>query len=1722
MNATVNKNNIFTTSDTWWSSLRHGGLLLSPRVIQEHFSDSIELPNSRKMEILRRKKIELESKKIKVSDFFRYVREEILELRVIPVTEGKSLDSSYAVFSPLKENLKPDCILNVPSNSDKGHQFAVFFTKDGERPGVGRGKKYVADALTWLRRKKETLGLVIGKDHWRLVYAGADFDAYTEWDVRNWFLDESESAGLEALLRLLGKTGFATYKELKTKLYFTVEESRKAKADLSDKLGENVRTAVEKYLTSFGKLLEKGINSGDFTSQDAYVAGVRMIMRLVVVLFAESRKGLLPLSSPSFYDSYSIGGLKEDLARRSGGREKEEDSDNPIKSTYQGYSRILSLFRLLYFGSSHENLTVPRYGGGLFSPGREDGSGIERALYALETDYEMLNDAKLNTILNLITTTRAIVRQGGGNKTVTLPVDFSDFGSDYIGILYEGLLDFELKQVKEDDPILFLNTGKQPALPLSRLEKMDEKSLKSLLDKMSKVDKSALDDTGEDSSEDEENEEDESEDESSEVENSSSEELNLEESDESLDIESDETGYMDRYLNWAKRILIIKKQIKELGSNASSDEQISWQKELIKKARSLLAREILKPREWYLVRWGGTRKGSGVYYTKPGLAIPTIRRLLEPLVRLGDAMRSPEEILKIKFCDPACGSGSFLLSALRYITQALWDSLQEHGWIKLDEEGRWRAIESSQQRPEWFKEIVNDLPVLTKTNSEDWERKWKIRIQRQIVENCIYGVDLDELAVELTRLSLWVETMDASLPFDFLDHKVKAGNSLIGTWFNQFSEYPLQAWERDGGDLKYKYTNASNKIYSLGKEGYRNSLIKSKKETVKNEMEAYILSYTSLPFTKNEDNNNFHKSLEDIYSKMHHLALKAADEKTKIYLDMRNNQSSPYNVFKKRFDLWCAIWFWDLDELDTCPLPSSFLNPSDEVWQKVAIITNEYKFFHWELEFPDVFNSERQGFDAIGGNPPWETLQPEKNQYFSNIDPLFRTYSNENSKEYMKGYFNQDHHIEIAWIKYKEKYKAFNNFFKGVSNAFGDPQVNKNNVSLSKPNLHAKWRPRRDQLRSYLSSPVPYTLQGSGKKYSHKLFLELSYSILSANGRLGIIIPSGLYTDYGMRDIRREFLENSNWEWLYSFENRNKIFSSVDGRFKFCPIILEKGKTTLELKTAFMRRDLEEWNEVDGNSSIILNYTLERIKKFSPNTLSILELTSREAFEIINKIYENGILLGDQSESGWRVKYQQGDFNMTSDSKLFPELSKWEAQGYKPDEYGHWLKGNWQSNLNFEIHRGKRWIFPRPNRAVYSRDFSEYILLDGIEDVALPLYEGRMIGQFDFSQKGWVSGKARTAKWREIYFDGSVEDLETGERIPMYHQKMIEPQYLMGIGDYSRKKELLSYSKIAFMDIASATNMRTMIATFGGEMPFGNSAPILNTQDSELLFPLNSLSYDYLIRKKTGGLHLNYHVIEDTSVPNITKISSLTLKHLYSLQHTSSEFSYELLNKFRNRSNQSKFKDFDIESILKKSNPFRSHWAVTPHERLRIRCILDAVSAEFYGLEWKDFAYILKDCDHPLSWLKTQGNSASLDAKGFWRVDKEKEAWFRHTVLSLVAFHDLKEKSLDAFLEQNDGEGWMLPETLRLADYGLGQGDESANTPQVVREALGERFYDWQLAQDPKESWEECAMHAENIRTILRLDQVTFTDSVISDVKKKDESEKVKKPKKLKEQPGLF
>ena len=264
------------------------------------------------------------------------------------------------------------------------------------------------------------------------------------------------------------------------------------------------------------------------------------------------------------------------------------------------------------------------------------------------------------------------------------------------------------------------------------------------------------------------------------------------------DASQDREQQRQRIHAWARRAAEAAKLVKKPRGKPTPEKQRAYDEDIDKAARSLVPRTIF-PGEWYLVREGNTRKGSGTFYTRPQLAGPIARRALRELAYEGDTPRKPEEILALKVCDPACGSGSFLLAALRFLTNALVESLHHHERLMPNPTGVIVRLADGQAATKLADETI-PKPI----GDPDFNDYLRAYLRRHIVERCLYGVDLDQLAVELARLSLWIETMDPRLPFGFLDHKMKTGNALIGCWFDRFQDYPAMAWDRDGGDKDRK------------------------------------------------------------------------------------------------------------------------------------------------------------------------------------------------------------------------------------------------------------------------------------------------------------------------------------------------------------------------------------------------------------------------------------------------------------------------------------------------------------------------------------------------------------------------------------------------------------------------------------------------------------------------------------------------------------------------------------------------------------------------------------------------------------------------------------------------------------------------------------------------------------------------------------------------------
>ena len=1696
-----------------WDHLRHTGLLLDGsrlHALSDHVPGPLDEYAERRLRRLAAATLgaaDDPASTTTTSRFVAFVLEQVCGFDEASGNwrRGSQIPTGHGRRAVTGETVKPQHLWTGP----RGASLLVFID-DAKRIGIGRGRRIVSQVLGWLRAGGEHLALVTNGRQWRLVFAGLDYDASCEWDAELWFEEGELGPQVTALRTLLHPTLWTPADEdaAAPPLLQAVRDTRKGQADLSEVLGERVREAVEILVQSHGEALTE-LAAGDdgAASADIYRAACRIAMRAVVVLFAESRD-LLPRDNPVYFESYGLNGLFDQLERR----DARGESMNEV---FGAWPRVLSLFRLVNDGSHHPDLPVTAYGGDLFAPGRADSpDGVSRALNIFETacfGSDIVSDRNVHDMLHLLTRTRARIRQGRGGMWVTVPVDFTDLSSEYIGIVYEGLLDYELKTAPAGDPVVFLSVGDRPALPLSRLEAMDDKAVKALFEKLKK---DASDKDGgarEDSAGDALEAEDEEPAEGAEL---------------ADDVRDARRGFRTRAEQWARRAAGVAGLVRKPRGRMTPERRLSHEQKVADTARKLVHQHVL-PGEWYLARWGGTRKGSGSFYTRPGLSVPTVQRTLRPLAydppaglpeeeaRHAPAAewtpKLPEDILALKVCDPACGSGSFVLAALRFLTEALYASLRHHGRIEASGGRslvRMLGIEAGTGGEAG--ESLSDEQIPCPPDAPDFEPRIKARLRRHVVERCIYAVDLDPLAVELCRLSLWIETMDRELPFGFLDHKVKCGNALVGAWFDQFQHYPAMAWKnREGGDK-----NHSNGVHF--KKNARGKAIKAfHKDRLTPDMKRFLEGRTLFQEDLLEAAATAHEDALDVLAYMHGLPVHDAAERADVYRsDLLG--SPEWRSLKDAMDLWCACWFWPPDEIDHAPMPTSFADPPEETRAVASEVSARHRFFHWELEFPDVFDETKAGFDAVVGNPPWDIAKPVSMEFFSNIDPLYRSYGKQEALKRQTEYF-EDETVERAWLDYCADFRAQSNYVGRARNPFGDPKLddksqNKFVVVRGKRNaaVHDRWRDARYRSLGYADPRHPFRHQGSADLNLYKLFLETAHALARDGGRIGFLVPSGLYSDNGTGALRTLFLEHCRWEWLFGIENRQKIFP-IDGRSKFNPVIVEKGGSTEAIQTAFMRRSLEDWERAEN---IATPYAREQVERFSPKSRAILEIQSRRDLEILEKIYASSVLLGDDGPDGWGIKYAT-EFHMTNDSKLFPPRPKWEAKGYRPDEYSRWLKGDWRpvgelwAELGVDPARPEPaeieledWLFdtsadperraaearlahghllkpgdvartdwtarcaqppydrlPVPRAAippgmVLSRDATEWIREEGVEDEALPLYEGRMIGQFDFSEKGWVSGKGRGAVWREIPWE----------------QKQIEPQFLMGVGDYRAAKKACRVPKTAYMRISSTTNTRTTISSYLGCHPAGDSVFFFVPSSGSVATAavvasvFSSFAFDWAVRQRLVGLNMSEFVMVEAPLPHPAPHLIRALLLLYAdLGFGHPSLAAERMQVSRSR--------------------ITPPAALAPRRRVERIAMINAIAASAlgYGDSELDTPWGAATCygGVPRSLLpmrRASGESTRTStpnsATPSSRSSRSRTSNRTSAQLPATATPESSHSS-----PRTTARAGSCPKPSASPTTASATTTAPATTSPSPP-ASGPRFYDWQLAQSPHESRRECRLHA--------------------------------------------
>ena len=426
----------------------------------------------------------------------------------------------------------------------------------------------------------------------------------------------------------------------------------------------------------------------------------------------------------------------------------------------------------------------------------------------------------------------------------------------------------------------------------------------------------------------------------------------------------------------------------------------------------------------------------------------------------------------------------------------------------------------------------------------------KALLRRHVVERCIYGVDINPLAVELARVSLWVETLDPELPFSFLDHKIKVGNSLVGCWLDRVEDYPLKAWEREGGDGKDGARTQRIEDVPQGREDRQTAqrATGASSRRCGSSSRAGSATPSAVPRDADHDRTGRCRGPQRIRD-----AARPADRPTPtsgsgIYRE--HVRSSPaLHRLKQAMDEWCAVWFWPTDEESLRARPDAAQFPPDRPStqrRSSASWRSDLRFFHWEFEFPDVFTPERSGFDAMIGNPPWDVMKPNSQEFFTDYDPLYRTYDKQAALRRQDEAFRAFPSLQI-WDEYNAYFKAHANWARNVAEPF-DMTLARGKEGESPCQVVGEapqqWRLRRP--RASVSAP------GQCRPQLVQDVRGVLLEPVEAYGRFGVILPTGIYSDFGTKTCGKNCFRG-RLEFLYAFQNEKKIFAPLHHRSSKSP-----------------------------------------------------------------------------------------------------------------------------------------------------------------------------------------------------------------------------------------------------------------------------------------------------------------------------------------------------------------------------------------------------------------------------------------------------------------------------------------------------------------------------------------------------------------------------------------
>ena len=570
---------------------------------------------------------------------------------------------------------------------------------------------------------------------------------------------------------------------------------------------------------------------------------------------------------------------------------------------------------------------------------------------------------------------------------------------------------------------------------------------------------------------------------------------------------------------------------------------------------------------------GNARKTSGSYYTPDSLVQELLDSALEPVIkqRISGATDPEGALLSITVCDPACGSGHFLLGAARRLATRL-------------------AQLRAQGTP----------------NSEDFRHAL-----RDVITHCIFGVDRNPMAIELARMSLWLEAMTPDRPLGFLDHHLQCGDALLGLTDLATLErgIPKDAFKALAGDDK-------EVCKALAKQNAAELKELQRKRTAQAFGQRDLLGLRP----GGMDKLRALEALPD--DTLQQIATKQAAWQTFA-------QESCDSPLRHAADMLLAAFLQSKGEanVDAVPTTASVVlellgehgAPGHGTKRDAASkACAEARVLHWPLAFPLV--EATGGFACMLGNPPWEVSQLGEEEFFASRDAHIAALSGEKRKKAITKLEEDNPRLWKEFVEESQRVAACNSFYRAGR----------------------------------------YPLTAVGKLNTYPLFAETISQMTAENGRAGFIVPSGLGTDDSTKKFFQSIVNERRLISFLGFDNAKRIFPSVHPDTPFALVTIGATESPAQLAHYILAVD----ELADPRRRFTL--TPEEFRLINPNTLNCPIFRSEQDAELTKKIYRTAPILIEENRSNgnpWGITFSQGLFNMASGSKFFAELP---GEGWLP------------------------------------------------------------------------------------------------------------------------------------------------------------------------------------------------------------------------------------------------------------------------------------------------------------------------------------------------------------------------------------------------------------------------------------------------------------------------